>query len=81
VITPDTNDPNFYTRNNLGIISQKDRADFHCLNLENIIFGEDHYIQNNTDIRCHLPVNVYSNSWAEYDVRLSDDAIDININA
>jgi hypothetical protein len=81
IITPDSNNPKFYTRNNLGLLSQKDRADFHCLNLEQIIFGHKNFIRNNTDIRCHLPVNVYSDSWAEYDVRLSDEAIDIQINS
>jgi hypothetical protein len=81
IVTSDTNDPKFFTRNNLGLLAQKDRADFHCLDLEPIIFGKKDFILNNTDIRCHLPVNVYSDSWAKYDVRLSDEAIDIQINS
>lgn len=79
IVTPDTQDPKFVTRNRLGILSNTHRSILKCMDLERVIFGENNYIQNNTDIRCHMPVNVYADSWARYEVRVSDDAIDIRI--
>ena len=48
--------------------------------LEKLLFGEIGYIERNTNITCHLPVNVYSDSMLKYEVRISDTALDIQIN-
>lgn len=48
--------------------------------LEELIFGERDYIERNTNVTCHLPVNVYSDSMLKYEVRISDTALDIQIN-
>lgn len=48
--------------------------------LEKLIFGETDYIERNTNVTCHLPVNVYSDSMLKYEVRISDTALDIQIN-
>lgn len=80
IITSDTRNPRFTTRNKLGVLSTGNRTIYKCLDLEKIIFGRPNYIFDNTDIRCHLPVNVYSGSLSEYNVRVSDDAIDIQLN-
>lgn len=50
-----------------------------CRNIEKVIFGNEHYIEENTEVTCHLPVNVYYNSYSEYDVRWDDSALDIQI--
>lgn len=80
IITSDTQDQKFVTRNKLGILSTSNRTVHKCLDIERIIFGKSNYIFDNTDIRCHLPVNVYSGGLSEYNVRISDDAIDIQMN-
>lgn len=80
IITSDTQDQKFVTRNKLGILSTGNRSIHNCLDIERIIFGKPNYIFDNTDIRCHLPVNVYSGGLSEYNVRISDDAIDIQMN-
>lgn len=80
IVTSDTQDQKFVTRNKLGILSTGNHIIYKCLNLENILFGKSNYIYDNTDVRCHLPVNVYSRGLSEYHVRISDDAIDIQIN-
>ena len=38
------------------------------------------YIASNTHVTCHMPVNVYFDYQAKYDVRIADDALDIKIN-
>lgn len=48
--------------------------------LEKILFGSSNYIECNTKVTCHLPVNVYSDSMLKYEVRISDTALDIQIN-
>ncbi len=80
IITSDTHDDNFVTRNKLGFLSTGNRTIHKCLDIERIIFGKSNYIFDNTDIRCHLPVNIYSGGLSKYNVRISDDAIDIQIN-
>lgn len=48
--------------------------------LEKILFGDAKYIERNTNVTCHFPVNVYSDSMLKYEVRISDTALDIQIN-
>ena len=48
--------------------------------MEKLLFGEIGYIERNTKVTCHLPVNVYSDSMLKYEIRISDTALDIQIN-
>lgn len=51
-----------------------------CSDIENVIWGMPNYIASNTHVTCHMPVNVYSDYQAKYEVRIADDALDIKIN-
>lgn len=51
-----------------------------CNDIENVIWGMPNYIASNTHVTCHMPVNVYSDYQAKYEVRIADDALDIKIN-
>ena len=71
----------YHIKNLLGkILEKSDKAIMYCRQLEKVIFGKEHYIEENTEVTCHMPVNVYYNSQKEYDVRWDDNAIDIQIN-
>ena len=43
--------------------------------------GNSNFIYENTHVTCHMPVNVYCEDSAIYEVRMSDDALDIKINS
>ena len=38
------------------------------------------FFYENTNIVCHLPINVFYESDALFDVRMSGDAVDVKIN-
>ncbi len=68
-------------KNRLGnIIDSKDRTLQYCSNIENVIFGNRNYIYENTNVSSHLPVNVFYDNHAKYEVRIDDTALDIQIN-
>lgn len=48
--------------------------------IEKIIFGYIHYIEDNTYVTAHQTTNVYSDPLAKYEVRVDDQALDIQIN-
>lgn len=48
--------------------------------IEKIIFGNIHYIEDNTYVTAHQTTNVYSDPLAKYEVRVDDQALDIQIN-
>lgn len=48
--------------------------------IEKIIFGNIHYIEDNTYVTAHQITNVYSDPLAKYEVRVDDQALDIQIN-
>lgn len=52
----------------------------HAHTLEEIMFGDEIYIAKNSSLRSHLPVNVSTPSGKRYEVRISDTALDIQIN-
>lgn len=71
----------YHIKNILGkILKTSDKTIMYCRQLEKVIFGKEYYIEENTEVTCHMPVNVYYNSQKEYDVRWDDNAIDIQIN-
>lgn len=43
-------------------------------------FGQEDYIQQHTNVTCHMPVNVYYKPSSLYEVRKDDTAVDIQIN-
>ena len=68
-------------KNQIGkIVAPHNRAMFYCSDLEEIIFGTKDYIVSNTHVTCHMPVNVYCEESALYEVRVSENALDIKIN-
>ena len=67
-------------KNQIGnIISNTNRAMFYCTELEELLFGERNHIVSNTHVTCHMPVNVYCEENAIYEVKLSEEALDIKI--
>ena len=63
-----------------NIIDQKDRTLQYCSDIETVMFGNRNYIYENTNVSCHLPVNVFYDCHAKYEVRIDDTALDIQIN-
>ena len=59
---------------------QGDLKLIHAHELEKIIFGDEVYIAKNSSLRSHLPVNVSTPTGKRYEVRISDTALDIQIN-
>lgn len=71
----------FNVKNRLGkIIENKDRTLQYCSDIETVMFGNRNYIYENTNVSCHLPVNVFYDSHAKYEVRIDETALDIQIN-
>ncbi len=71
----------YQIKDRLGsIIDIQDRTIQFCGDVEKIIFGNPNYIYENTSIQCHQSVNVFYDTRAKYEIRLSDTALDIQIN-
>lgn len=65
----------------LGKLTPKaERAMFFCGDIEEIMFGNRNYIASNTHVTCHMPVNVYCEENSMYEVRMSNEALDIKVN-
>lgn len=52
----------------------------HAHELEKIMFGDETFIAKNASLKSHLPVNVSTPTSKRYEVRISDTALDIQIN-
>lgn len=48
--------------------------------IEKIMFGKIHYIEDNTYVTTHQITNIYSDPLAKYEVRVGEQALDIQIN-
>lgn len=80
-IMPEDYDSKFVVKLKLGhILNGKKCLKMKCSEVEKVMFSNSHYIKDNTEVSCHLPVNVYYESQAKYDVHISDTNIDIQIN-
>lgn len=81
-IMPKGQQKGFFMKNRIGeCIQFTDRTIIDCRKVESAMFqGNENYIYENTHVTCHMPVNVYSEDNALYEVRMSDDALDIKIN-
>ena len=65
----------------LGKLTPKaERAMFFCGDIEEIMFDNRNHIASNTHVTCHMPVNVYCEENAKYEVRMSNEALDIKVN-
>lgn len=53
---------------------------YHAHAIEKIMFDDETYIAKNASLKSHLPVNVSTPSGKHYEVRISDTALDIQIN-
>lgn len=81
-ILPNGQQPGFYMKNKIGsIVPFTERSVMKCRDVERVMFhGNENYIYENTHVSCHMPVNVYCEENAPYEVRMSEDALDIKIN-
>lgn len=53
---------------------------YHAHALEKIMFDDETFIAKNASLKSHLPVNVSTPTGKRYEVRISDTALDIQIN-
>ena len=72
--------PTYLMSNRLAKVLPDNFQKAYAHEIEKTIFNNMSYIQENTSIRCHLPVNVPSGMSKRYEIRLSDTALDIQLN-
>ena len=48
--------------------------------IEKIMFGESQFIENNTYVTSHKMTNVFNTPFTKYEIRIDENAIDIQIN-
>lgn len=70
--------------NRLGLLSKtnypEDTALFSASQIEKIIFGQRHFLENNTFVTSHQLANVYTNATQLYEIHVDENSIDIQIN-
>ena len=59
---------------------RSETALFTASQIENIIFGQSHFLEANTFVTTHQLANVYTNADYLYEVRVDENSIDIQIN-
>ncbi|MGM9831464.1 MAG: DEAD/DEAH box helicase [Paludibacteraceae bacterium] len=82
-VMPNGQQKGFFMKNKIGrqFSNIFDRTIIKCEDVEQVMFqGNGNFIYENTHVTCHMPVNVYCEDNALYEVRMSDNAIDIKIN-
>lgn len=80
-LMPEKDEDGYHIKDRLGsIIDIKNRSIHFCGDIEKAIFGNPNYIYENSSIQCHQSVNVFYDNRAKYEIRLSDTALDIQIN-
>jgi len=86
VILPDKDMDDFdnlYQIKRLGKIINKQKEEvaiFTSNEIENVIFKDKFHIQNNTFVTSHQLANVYTKPTQKYEVRIDDNAVDIQMN-
>lgn len=78
-VMPNEKMKGFTVKDRLGKLAGNNRSIMFSHDIEKVMFGDEHYIEKNTQITCHMPVNVYYESNAKYEVRINDEALDIQI--
>lgn len=73
---------NLYELKKLGkiIVSTKCSKIYTSDDIEKLIFGNRNYIESNTYVTTHQTTNIYTSPWARYEVRIGEDALDIQLN-
>lgn len=81
-VLPNGQQRGFSMKNKIGnVVPFTQRAIINSKIVESIMFnGNDNFIYENTHVTCHMPVNVYCEENALYEVRMSEEALDIKIN-
>ena len=80
ILLPKGQPNGFYRKQQLGtLVGNNERTLLDCTQIEEVIFGQKNYIYSNTHVTCHMPVNVYCEENAIYEVKIGDEAIDIKI--
>lgn len=81
-IMPNGQPKGFYMKHRIGaVVPFTDRTILNCRDIEKVMFhGNDNFIYENTHVTCHMPVNVYCEDNALYEVRMSDNALDLKLN-
>ena len=83
-VTPKGQHKGFFMKNKIGKVLEAQPLEGTILDsrdIESVMFeGNSNFIYENTHVTCHMPVNVYCEDSALYEVRMSDDALDIKIN-
>lgn len=81
-VMPNGQQKGFFMKNLIGKnVHPTDRALIKCSEVERLMFhGNDNFIYENTHVTCHMPINVYCEDNALYEVRISDNALDIKMN-
>lgn len=82
-VMPNGQQKGFFMKNKIGhqLANIFDRAIIKSSDVERVMFqGNDNFIYENTHVACHMPVNVYCEDNALYEVRMSENALDIKIN-
>lgn len=82
-VMPNGQQKGFFMKNKIGhqLANIFDRSILKSSDVERVMFqGNDNFIYENTHVTCHMPVNVYCEDNALYEVRMSDNALDIKIN-
>lgn len=78
-VMPNEKMKGFTVKDRLGKLAGNNRSIMFSHDIEKVMFGDENYIEKNTQITCHMPVNVYYESNAKYEVRINDEALDIQI--
>lgn len=79
-LVPEHITPGFIARDVLCKLSGTEMNELSCRDIETIMFGQEDYILQHTNVSCHMPVNVYYEPSALYEVKKDDHAVDIQIN-
>ena len=67
---------------NIGVIARERKEELMlktAQEMEKIMFGDSHYLENNTFVTTHQLANVYTAPSSIYEVRIDDKSIDIQI--
>lgn len=62
------------------IMATKNCQTYSAGNIENLIFGESNHIEKSAYVTSHQTTNVYADHFCKYEIRISDDAMDIQVN-
>jgi len=83
VLMPDEKTENLVNLKKINIIEnlikEKEHFEIHSLEIEKMIFGKEHYLEENTFATTHQNVNVYSDAEKLFEIRYEETAIDVQI--